>query len=384
MNNDIIFAFSVFQLVFLLLDLYILTKSGRDIATKWEFTWFSALTVTHMAYLVMNTTWTLTEYDVIYLDRRLLMFVCTVSLWAVTNCATSFFLFAVERMQLNRFRYGAGRWIRQIPAFIATVMIGANPWTGLVFTLDKDGYFIHESFYLPVLLCVTLYLLAVALIAAVNLVRIRTTSSRRLNGAMLGSVCIIILFILADGTLTKASILPSAVFAVIMIIFMIMQESNINSDALTGMNNRRKAEEYLSERLAGVSPADPLYLYIGDLNSFKKINDTYGHIEGDQALILCSRALKRTIGGLNGFAARFGGDEFLLSWNPARVGKEDPEILIELADKYLEEQSKDKPYELKMSIGYVRCTDPKKSLNAYIKEADEMLYEKKAIVHAER
>ena len=159
-----------------------------------------------------------------------------------------------------------------------------------------------------------------------------------------------------------------------------MQESNINSDTLTGMNNRRKADEYLSEQLTHVSATHPLYLYLGDLNSFKKINDTYGHIEGDEALICCSRALKRTIGKYSGFAARFGGDEFLMAWQPAKTAfsDPDPEALIRDLSALLTELSQDKPYQLAMTVGYVECTDPSVSLSDRIKQADQMLYERKA------
>ena len=52
----------------------------------------------------------------------------------------------------------------------------------------------------------------------------------------------------------KISILPIAIFGALYFIFINMQESSINSDQLTRMNNRRKADEYLSEKLLSVSP----------------------------------------------------------------------------------------------------------------------------------
>ena len=93
MNNDVLFAFVMFQVTFLLLDIYILAKTGRDITRKGEHTWFCALIVTHMVYLVCNTVWSLHEYDLVELPRTVLMAVCSLSLWSVINCATSFFLF---------------------------------------------------------------------------------------------------------------------------------------------------------------------------------------------------------------------------------------------------------------------------------------------------
>ena len=379
MFNDVLFAFGMFQFTFLLLDVYILSKTGRDIARKGEHTWFCALIVTHILYLVCNTLWTLHEYDQLELPRPILMVVCSLSLWSVINCATPFFLFVVEKRQLSFFLSPSGRRLKLLPACIATVLIILNPWTGLVFTLSPEGYFIHEVLYLPTVVLASLYFIAVAAVGATSAMRARTTFQRQSDAALCGSVLLIVLFIVLDGFMQKASILPAAVFAVIVVVFILMQEANINSDALTGMNNRRKASEYLSERLTRVSGEDPLYLYIGDLNGFKKINDTYGHIEGDDALIRCSLALKRTIGKYNGFAARFGGDEFLMTWQPAKSGDPgaDPEALIRDLAVLLSEQSEGKPYQLAMTVGYAICTDPKVSLNDYIRQADQMLYERK-------
>ena len=208
--------------------------------------------------------------------------------------------------------------------------------------------------------------------------RARTTFLRRSNAALSASVLLILLFIVLDGFMSKASILPAAVFAVIVVIFILMQESSINSDALTGMNNRRKADEYLSERLTRVSDENPLYVYIGDLNGFKKINDTYGHVEGDNALIRCSLALKRTIGRYNGFVARYGGDEFLMTWQPDADGEADPEALIRDLTELLAELSKDLPYQLAMTVGYTVCRDPAVPMSECLRRADAMLYERKA------
>ena len=375
MYNDVLFAFGMFQFTCLMLDIYILSKTGRDITRKGEHTWFCALIVTHMVYLVCNTVWTMHEYDVVELPRAVLMAVCSLSLWSVINCATSFFLFVTERRAVEFFRTLTGRVLRLVPAGIATLLILLNPWTGLVFTLSPEGYFVHEALYLPTLVLASLYLIAVAAVGAVTAVRARTTFLRRANAALCGSVLLIMLFIVLDGFMSKASILPAAVFAVIVVIFILMQESSINSDALTGMNNRRKADEYLSERLTRVSAADPLYLYIGDLNGFKKINDTYGHVEGDRALIRCSLALKRTIAHFNGFAARFGGDEFLMTRQPE--GEADPEELIRDVTERLTELSEDLPYELAMTVGYTVCTDPAVPMSDCVRRADAMLYERK-------
>ena len=122
-----------------------------------------------------------------------------------------------------------------------------------------------------------------------------------------------------------------------------------------------------------------------DVNSFKKINDSYGHAEGDRALVLASGAIKTSVAKMDGFAARFGGDEFMLAWSPtAEADTPDaPEELIREIGKKLERacERTHKPYTVTLSFGYVRCTDPHRSLTDYIHEADKMLYERKRAFH---
>ena len=377
MDNDVLIAFSVFQLVFLMLDLFILAHTGRNIARKDEYTWFYVLIVTHMAYLLLNNLWTMSEYGLVKLPRSVTLVVCTISLWTVTACATAFFMFIVERLNIQPLQSGAGRLLSWLPAAFSTLLIASSAWTELVFYLDENGSFIHGPMYLPMMLSVSLYLLIIAAVSVVNIFRKKTRFLRKANATTFVSVLIIIAFIVADGFLAKASILPAAIFSVIAGIFITMQVANINSDALTGMNNRRKAEDYLSDKIKNASEKKPLYLYMGDLNNFKKINDTYGHAVGDEALVLCSQALNQTIRRYGGFAARYGGDEFLIFWQPDKDAEPDPDALTEDVNALLRELSSDKPYKLAMTMGHVCCTNPKESLVSYIRQADSMLYQRK-------
>lgn len=384
MNNDVLIAFSVFQMVFLMLDLFILINTDRNIARKGEYTWFYILIATHMTYLLLNNLWTLSEYDLVKFPRSVLLVICTVSLWTVTVCATAFFKFTVEKLNIQHFRSGAGKWLSWLPAAFSTLMIASSAWTGLVFYLDENGSFIHGPMYLPMMASVSLYLLIIAAVSFVNFFRGKTSFLRKANATMFFSVLIIIAFVVADGFLAKASILPAAIFSVIAGIFITMQVANINSDALTGMNNRRKAEEYLSDRIRNVSEKKPIFLYMGDLNNFKKINDTYGHAVGDEALILCSQAIKRTIDRYGGFAARYGGDEFLIAWQPDKDMDPDPDAFTRDVNAFLQELSSDKPYKLVLTTGYVCCTNPKEPLISYIRQADSMLYQRKQTANIDR
>lgn len=84
------------------------------------------------------------------------------------------------------------------------------------------------------------------------------------------------------------------------------------TDGLTGVHNRKAFDEALARELKSATEGSaPLCLAIGDIDHFKKFNDTFGHRTGDQVLRLVATCLKG--GALAGhFVARYGGEEFAL------------------------------------------------------------------------
>lgn len=83
-------------------------------------------------------------------------------------------------------------------------------------------------------------------------------------------------------------------------------------DPLTGLLNRRSMETHLSDVLDTARKTDASFsLILGDIDDFKKINDTYGHSAGDQVLVSVSQTICSQMRE-NDFACRWGGEEFLL------------------------------------------------------------------------
>ncbi|MDP9044426.1 MAG: GGDEF domain-containing protein [Pseudomonadota bacterium] len=85
-----------------------------------------------------------------------------------------------------------------------------------------------------------------------------------------------------------------------------------NTDALTGLINRRRVDDLLPRiversRTAGI----PLAALAIDIDRFKAVNDTFGHAIGDRVLVEVARILRRAVRGSD-LAARIGGEEFLV------------------------------------------------------------------------
>jgi diguanylate cyclase (GGDEF)-like protein len=85
------------------------------------------------------------------------------------------------------------------------------------------------------------------------------------------------------------------------------------TDPLTGVANRRAADEWLERRLAGPEPFPPVSIVLCDINGLKQINDAFGHTAGDALIQLVATHLSAAADEMaDALAARIGGDEFVL------------------------------------------------------------------------
>lgn len=91
-------------------------------------------------------------------------------------------------------------------------------------------------------------------------------------------------------------------------------------DGLTGLNNRRSFNLFIAQALSSFDPLKPWCLIVADIDHFKKVNDTHGHIIGDALLIKLSHALREQVVA-PAFLARYGGEEFVVMLPEAALEK---------------------------------------------------------------
>ncbi len=83
------------------------------------------------------------------------------------------------------------------------------------------------------------------------------------------------------------------------------------TDALTGIHNRRRFDEYLEQEWKrAMRSGDQLSLLLIDIDLFKQFNDAYGHIAGDECLKSIARTISATLHRSTDQAFRYGGEEF--------------------------------------------------------------------------
>lgn len=153
--------------------------------------------------------------------------------------------------------------------------------------------------------------------------------------------------------------------------------SLVQEDFLTGTLNRRGMEEAFEREFARSERAHtPLCVGLLDVDHFKRLNDTYGHDAGDDALIHLVRVVKETLRPTD-VIARFGGEEFVIIL-PATGIEEGLKTMTrlqrELTKKYF--LHKNEKVLITFSAG-IALRQPEESADAIISRADQALYKAK-------
>ena len=156
----------------------------------------------------------------------------------------------------------------------------------------------------------------------------------------------------------------------------ILREQEIaRTDFLTGINNARNFYE-----LAGIEikrahrQNDMLTIAYLDIDDFKRINDTMGHLEGD-LLLQTAALLIRTGTRQTDISARLGGDEFVVLM-PA-TGEKDARAVLERIRNEVFNAFKDRNWNASVSIGAATCLGQQCTVDTLVKAADYLMYEAK-------
>jgi diguanylate cyclase (GGDEF)-like protein len=99
------------------------------------------------------------------------------------------------------------------------------------------------------------------------------------------------------------------------------------TDTLTGVASREHAMNVLQQHLDRFSGTQDICVVMADLDYFKKINDTYGHLAGDEVLRQISRCLESVVREFD-TVSRYGGEEFMIVLSQAS-----PEIAMRVAER---------------------------------------------------
>lgn len=353
----------------------IATKLTRDVGSQSEMRIFRDAIYGYMVFLLTNGIWIWCNNG--YLPSSWNYVLSAVNISALSVCSFFLFQYAEQKLQSPLYQSKCFRCLSPMPMCITVFFAFASPFTGWLFYYTEDNKYTHGPFYALQLIMYLLYFLFIAVHAFIVLRRTKNATKKK-------EFLTFIIFVfcpfcagIIDKLIPDLPVLELSMLFSVFIVFANLQESQIYRDALTGLNNRRLADERLVNKISQASELRPFYFFIADINSFKHINDTYGHMEGDNALIIIAKTFQEIGRTYHSFIARWGGDEFIIIAEARHIPE--PEQFISAIGNILSEKSIKLrlPYELKLSIGYAKCASPDENAYALISKADDMLYEDK-------
>ena len=294
--------------------------------------------------------------------------------------------YAMAVLQLPNRNRPLNKFAVLFPMLISFIVVMVIFFIDPLLLIDKDlnSTDLYDLFQVTI---PDIYIIAV-LIYAVKKARSVSSPSEKRTYLALGIVPVIMILI---GGL-QAFVMPeSSIFClgctIVMVLFYIeSMESRISLDPLTGLNNRSQLRRYMSQDSTLYREGLDTYMMMLDINDFKKINDTYGHAEGDRALVIMANALRKAVGAMDfrAFIARYGGDEFII------IAKtENEELVKKLCDDIRKTMIRlnteaGAGYELTASIGYAGYSGDIPGFQAALGRADDALYKDKAARRAAR
>lgn len=366
----------VFCLVFAATILFHLSE---NIGTEHAIKQLRYMIYAYFGMLASDIVWALSEDGLVHLNHLLFASINAVTIACVALGCYFWFRFVAARLHPSQPFTRRFSILVTIPVLVILVLDVTSIFTGWMFVIDAEGRYQSTSHFVIQTVVNYLYLLVPTIDSIRQAVKTRSRFQRSEYITYAMYMLAPLVAGLLEDVVPTVPILALNIFLVILILFLTIQNMQIYNDALTDLNNRRRLDQYLGNRLEAASREHPIALFMIDINRFKSINDVYGHVVGDQALKTMARSLKLVANRYNAFIARYGGDEFCLVAEVSAYKPEEIEAGIGESLKSTQAMSTgtDQDIEFTVSIGHAVCERPTDDVDGFISVADAKLYENK-------
>lgn len=377
MEKIALMAYVEIDISCILLLLYILYKSFHNVEQResWRYYQYSLCFIT--LFIFSDLIWELMEFHVLP-NVPLAAYLVNATYFVLSMLATGYwFLFTEAELEISMIRKRAFRIFAVLPIAVFFVLLIISYFNGCLFYFDSNGHFVRGPLNILAFFFPLIYLLAAVIHPVVRIFKKQYYIHRKhyLSLSMFALITFLASFlqIFLPGTPLPCL----GISAASLMMYMNTQELLISLDPLTKLNNRYQMIRHLSQKMEHPDKDEHLFLFLLDLDRFKQINDTYGHIEGDQALVCLATVLKSTAAKFNCFVSRYGGDEFIIIHETKHA--DEKEAICAYIHEQLEAYNKvsEKPYHLRTSIGAAVYNPALCYVPEFIAQADNALYEVK-------
>ena len=352
----------------------IYSQMSQDMGSQLELRRFKYFIIFYMIFVASNIfcVWSMFNHKAV-----IGTIASAINISSVCVCVFEWFLYIETKLESRFTNNIKALTLALLPLIIMILIICTSHYTHLVYYYDESGIYNRGRLYVAILFMSGIYLIYASTHLIMRM-REATTPSKKSQYRLLSLFIIFPLIAgLVDLFIESVPIMELTSLLGIVTVFTSMQQDQIYIDTLTGLNNRRSADEFLGERLHFASEENPLYYFIFDVDNFKNINDTYGHTEGDTALKIVANVLVDYSRNSDSYVARWGGDEFVAIHEGEMTLP--PEEVVKHLNNFLGYRSvaAQLQYSISLSGGFYKCTDKKQNADLILMEADEILYKNK-------
>ena len=294
-----------------------------------------------------------------------------ISIFGATLMGYIWCLFVEFKIHHSMKRVNKIAFVLAVPVVVSFLFVSLDCFgTGLLFSISKDNVYTRGSFgWISYIFICFYYIYS---IVVVYMAKHRGSQIHFFPVYTFVLPCVM-------GTIVQAMHygITTGWFSVAiatLLVEMQLQKEESFVDELSGLYNRKYLDFFYKQ--IQIKKYTKVYGVLMDLNHFKKINDTYGHTVGDDAIRTFSRLLSHWVEASD-TVIRFAGDEFIIIC----VNKSQNEVtaLMDSIRKKLIEfnKSEKKPYQLSFSMGSAKYSEEYNSLDEFLRDMDKKMYEDK-------
>ncbi|MCK9171171.1 MAG: diguanylate cyclase [Treponema sp.] len=271
-----------------------------------------------------------------------------------------------------------------LPSVLLTVCSLVSPWTHWIFYIDSTtNYYRHGDLYIIQQVVTYAYFIISSFMALLSLLHEKDEARRSRLLTIFSFIVLPFISGIVDILLPGFEVTWPAITVSLLFVFSELQLSQISVDALTGLSHRRHFTNYIETKLRPDSTGSAkYYMFMMDIDLFKEINDTFGHLEGDAALVETASLLRNVFSAPNTVLARYGGDEFAV----VCLCRDDAAARALRLRLYCEFEQRNRdghsPYTLMVSAGFAGYSGTGSgAVVEMMRQADKSLYEEKRMHH---
>lgn len=162
-----------------------------------------------------------------------------------------------------------------------------------------------------------------------------------------------------------------------MVMYIRLLKINGYLDSLSGLYNRYQVSVYVNSLRSQLAANEKIAGIMFDVNRFKSINDSFGHVVGDKAIVVIGNIIKE-LTTKEGLGFRYGGDEFIIIFKI-----EDERKIIDFMNQFNQKvvdfnESGSQPFSLSLAMGYGVFDYNHESIDEFIDRMDGVMYKNKA------